>query len=588
MKKISKVFGKEKKKIACNLLNGIIFTAIAVGLFYLMEFYEHNPFVEVRPTAQFFNGLLFALAAWFFFFLFGSARISIRILAAISMVFGLINHYVVLFRSTPLVPWDFRSANTAVTVMGNYDYTPSFRVVLVTILFLSVIAFVWFLPLKWEKKLPARLVLATVVCAMTCLFSHNLQQESFQLANNLYPFLFTPAYMTKVNGMAVTFVMDLAYVNVRRPLGYSKEEAAWRLMEYDKESTIETTEDLPNIIVIMDEAFSDPAVLGDFATNEDYMPFVHSLMDGADNTVTGTLHVSVCGGNTANTEFEFLTGNTMAFLPMGSIPYQQYIKSDTASYAAYARSLGYATVAMHPYHATGWSRDEVYPRIGFEETYFQPDMSRLTYLRGYVSDASDFRNIVAQYETKEEGKPLFLFNVTMQNHGSYVDLYENFTPEITVSGSTSVALSQYLSLLRETDESLEDLLSYFAGEEEKTLVIFFGDHQPADSVVAPIKEEANCALGENAVDTRRYEVPFVIWANYDIEEVSGVELSANYLAAYAFAKGGIPNSSYMKYLLELSEELPVVSAVENADDKRLEEYRKIQYYQLFDAERDDL
>ena len=98
----------------------------------------------------------------------------------------------------------------------------------------------------------------------------------------------------------------------------------------------------------MNEAFSDPSVLGDFTTNEDYMPFVHSLLDGADNTISGHLNVSVKGGNTANTEFEYLTGASMAFLPYGSIPYQQYVKKETPSMASYLSSLGYYTIAMHP------------------------------------------------------------------------------------------------------------------------------------------------------------------------------------------------------------------------------------------------
>ena len=135
----------------------------------------------------------------------------------------------------------------------------------------------------------------------------------------------------------------------------------------------EAPERKPNIIVIMDEAFSDPAVLADFQTNEDYMPFMHSMMAGADNTVSGWLNVSVLGGNTANTEFEYLTGNTMAFLPTGSIPYQQYIKAETPSMASHLASLGYKTVAMHPYKATGWDRDKVYPDLGFQEMHFLPD-----------------------------------------------------------------------------------------------------------------------------------------------------------------------------------------------------------------------
>lgn len=127
-----------------------------------------------------------------------------------------------------------------------------------------------------------------------------------------------------------------------------------------EEDDTQKEEDLPNIIVMMNESFSDLSVLGDFETNEDYMPFIHSLEQGEKNTVTGMLNVSVCGGNTANTEFEFLTGNTMAFLPQGSIPYQQYINGDLKALPDYLKTLGYQTIATHPYNAGGWERDTVY------------------------------------------------------------------------------------------------------------------------------------------------------------------------------------------------------------------------------------
>ena len=115
-----------------------------------------------------------------------------------------------------------------------------------------------------------------------------------------------------------------------------------------------------------------------------YMPFVHSLMSGADNTVSGYLNVSVCGGNTADTEFEFLTGNTMAFLPSGSIPYQQYIKNETPSLAGYLSSLGYVTYAQHPYYGSGWNRETVYPLLGFQNMNFVDDYIQRTIVRQYV------------------------------------------------------------------------------------------------------------------------------------------------------------------------------------------------------------
>ena len=199
------------------------------------------------------------------------------------------------------------------------------------------------------------------------------------------------------------------------------------------------------------------------------MPYLHSLQNGAENTVTGYLNVSVCGGNTANTEFEFLTGNSMAFLPQGSIPYQQYITKELPALPAYLASLGYETVATHPYYADGWDRDKVYPLLGFSESIFKDQYWGAGYVRKYVSDNSCVDKIIELYEKKEEGTPLFVFNVTMQNHGGYSDTYDNFTPDITVEGVESTPLSQYLSLVRLSDQALEKLISYTGDREIITI-----------------------------------------------------------------------------------------------------------------------
>lgn len=577
----------------------ILFSLIPVICFYLLEFYQHNPFQEVRTEAQLFNIFLLELTAWTLFFLAGRAVLALRIELVAVMIFGLVNHYVMEFRSTPFVPWDILSVNTAASVAGNYDFTPSGRVILVSILFLALIFCVRFLRFRSEWKLYARMISAALVVLVLCVFVNALQNDDFKTKHYLYPFLFTPAYMTQVNGMLVTFAMNLEYIAVDRPADYHAEDAKETLETYESSDTAENTEDLPNIIVIMDEAFSDLSVVGDFETNEDYMPFVHSLEQGGDNTVTGYLNVSVCGGNTANTEFEFLTGNTMAFLPAGSIPYQQYIKSETPSLAEYLSGLGYETYGMHPYNASGWDRDRVYPLLGFENTIFFDDFTDKTFLRKYVSDDSDFKNIIQTYEQKDEGHPAFIFNVTMQNHGSYTDAYNNFTPDVTVTGTDSFVLEQYLSLVKRTDQALENLIDYFAGQKEKTIIVFFGDHQPADSVAAPVLAlNGKDANSLNSEDQRlRYQVPYVIWANYDIEEGTGEDTSANYLAARVLQTAGVPTSAYQNYLLELEEDYPVISAVrvEKSDGtetnskeekKGLLQYQRLQYYSLFDEKED--
>ena len=586
----------DKKKEKIIKLAG--FLAVPVIAFYLMEFYDRNPFEQIRPMAHLLNIMIFELIAGIVYFLTGRAKLSLRIVLVLSMIFGLVNHYVMAFRSTPFVPWDIFSINTAFSVANNYNYTPSLRLVIVTLIFAVLIFVVRYIDNKMEIKFRFRALAALLVCVMLTLLGGAIQNEDFQQNSNLYPYLFTPTVMTKYNGLAVTFTMDLAYVIVDKPSGYSVDKAEDILAQYEQTDETEDSsknQDYPNIIVIMDEAFSDLKVLGDFETNEDYMPFVHSLMNGADNTVSGYLNVSVCGGNTADTEFEFLTGNTMAFLPSGSIPYQQYIKSETPSLARYLSSLGYAAYAQHPYYGSGWNRETVYPLLGFQNMNFVDDYIPRTIVRQYVSDESDFNMIIKTFEQKEKDKPAFIFNVTMQNHGGYSSEYDNFTNNISAVDVGNSGVDQYLSLISLTDQNLEKLIDYFKNQDEKTIVVFFGDHQPSDNVAAPVLSELGkdyTNLTEEESESR-YMVPYFIWANYDIDEAQNVDTSVNYLAANMLKYAGVETSSYQNFLLELENYYPVISAArteENMDtdeslrEEMLYKYKCLEYYNLFDWE----
>ena len=583
------------------------FAIVPIISFYLMEAFEHNALAEVRQEAQWFNILIFELIAWTLYLLIGRMTTALRIELALALAFGLTNHYVMAFRSTPFVPWDLLSVRTAASVAQNYDFTPTPRMIVVTVLFVLLMVAVCVLRKVPRIKLPIRLGSAVLCGLALCLFVNTLQQETFQNKHYLYPFLFTPAYMTKVNGMAVTFAMDLAYVAVDKPEGYSAEEAQKTLEQYgntdnvfadDEENTNDAknrgedanNKDLPNIIVIMDEAFSDLSVVGDLETNEDYMPFMHKMQQGADHTITGYAQVSVCGGNTANSEFEFLTGNTMSFLPSGSIPYQQYITKDTPSLASYLASLGYETYAQHPYYASGWNREKVYPLLGFEHLNFIDDYANKTYVRKYVSDDADMQHIIDTYENKEDGKPAFIFNVTMQNHGGYTDAFSDLSEDVHATNYNSEVLDRYLSLIRLTDQSLEKLVDYFSNVDEKTVIVFFGDHQPSDTVAAQV-QDSMLLPGESVPDEqlrKRYQVPYLVWANYDIDGATQQNTSLNYLSAEVLKAAGVPTDAYQNFLLDLQKSYPVMSAAgrtdaSDADENMLNTYKKLQYYNLFET-----
>lgn len=605
-----------------------------VIVFYLFDLYTHNPFVEMKPRIQLLNILFYELTAFLLVGLLGRVRTALMVQSGFFMIAGIANYYVMRFRSTPIMPWDIFSLSTAASVADNFDYTPEADAVLVTLGFVILLllesricrrtasgsAVIKQKVLEKQgfgsvvRKAGGRLLLIGASAILLCAYTGMVQNDSFIIRFGLYDKLFTPSVINKRDGNAVAFLMELEYLIVEKPEGYTRsgteaflQEQAGQALSQAKEAPESVNR--PNIIVIMDEAFSDLSVLGELETNEDYMPFIHSLKQDW-NTEVGWLNVSVLGGNTANTEFEFLTGHSMAFLPQGSVAYQQYVKTPEPSLASYLKELGYSTVAMHPYYADGWERDRVYPLMGFDSFLSRDDFEGAKKLRKYISDEACFEKIVELYEQKEEGQPLFVFHVTMQNHSGYDETFANFTPDITVDGVQSRVLSQYLSLIHRTDQAFEELIAYFERQKEDTVIVFFGDHQPTAFVSNPVLrsngiDPESLSFEENLL---KYKVPYVIWSNFepqgtasDSEDMKRGETSANYLAIDVLERCGLPLPEYQNYLKALREDYPVITANQIRDaqgelcmdgyqtqeeqEKAAEAilpYQRLQYYLLFD------
>lgn len=568
-----------------------------------MESFTHNVW-EMDLIAQLVNLVFFYLLTFLCFMLLGTGRRAVYAVAALALIVGTANYFVMEFRGNPILPWDLKSLSVAASVAGNYEFTISSRAWMVFISFALIFFAAWFIRLRAPKK--KRMRGGILLPCLLLIFGLNNLLHIDAVTENLLPggFLFTQWATYRDNGFAVSFMMNLKYLDITEPDGYSLNQVETSMEKFSAlPATSQTTvleRQNPNIIVIMNEAFSDLSVLGDFEPSEDYMPFIHSLNDSS-NAITGWLHTSVVGGNTANTEFEFLTGNTMAFLPAGSVPYQQYITEPLPSVASILKEQGYTTIAMHPYYATGWNRDKVYPLLGFDTMYFRDSFKNPEILRTYVSDRSTYQKIIDCYEEKDSGESLFIFDVTMQNHSGYSDRYDNFVPQITVdalSGSHP-ATEQYLSLVQESDKAFQELTEYFQDEED-TIILMFGDHQPTDFI-------ADCILELNGKDREemtqeeiecRYIVPFVMWANFDLagSEDEEIEISVNYLSSLLFETAGLNTSDYQDYLSGLSEILPVVTAngymdaegnfytykEETEYSPLLNQYSQFQYNNLFD------
>ena len=612
---------------------GIALMAALPPLFFLLcESYTHLVWGDgteaMKPMKQ--DAILLNLAFYYLlllllFFLTARAWLALRIEAVLAWGFGMANDFVIQFRSAPMQPWDLLSAGTAFSVAGEQSWSSVFtkQYAIVTMLFLTLFYVAgktsrvnltrWSRRLKHGKlvNLVTRLALFGITLIPTGIYLNTLwDPDVTDRYDGLDATLFTPRYMYRTDGFAVAYLMNLRFLRVAAPEGYSSAAAVELLSEQD--TPARTAETLPNVVIVMNECFSDPAVNGAFDTNVDYMPNVRSILNGeVDDTISGYAYSSVLGGNTADSEFECLTGNSMAFLPTGSIPYQQYLFSNVHAIVNEFSQLGYHTVAMHPYNASGWNRNKIYPLMHFDQTIFQENLLEnnlyRNLLRRYVSDDSNFKNVELLLNRTDD--PVFMLNVTMQNHSAYGGSYANFTPQIRAIFNHTYStryLNHYLSLIYETDKAVQSLITELSNSDEKTVVMFFGDHQPNDYVVEPIFEENGMDIDDRTLEQEqnRHITPFFIWANYDLGQdapVTGVDTSTNYLADLLLDTIGFPKDKYQTYISTVKETFPVFNAVayRNTDgewkeysdmteeeQKVYDEYQKLQYYHIFDQSYD--
>lgn len=566
--------------------SALLFIAIPYAAFFVLEVFTHDPIAMSWPIQRL-NYFVYLCIMGLFFALFGSAKRAARALVTLAYLVGLVNYLVISFRGTPIAPWDYRSVNTAISVLGTYEFPWSkafWTATLVFILVWVVSGFMVGQVRSWVWRVVS--FAGVMVCFMAVLGFVN--DEAYAKKIKLNNTLFTPGVMYRTNGFSLAFIRNFAYMKIEEPEDYSIDRVNDIIDDYlgrtlqrlqsgvDLEGyrDVAAKQNQPNVIVVMSEGFSELQALANFTTNEDYLPYFNSLSAADGNVIKGYAHSSIVGGNTATSEFEFLTSDTMAFLPTGSVAYQQFIFGEMPTLNSLLEEQGYHSVAMHPYGAKGWERDQVYPYFGFDKMKFISDFKYRKKIRTYVSDEALFNEILLELDQAPEDQPSFIFTVSMQNHGGYSKRVDSFPVNIDITEEGNYEwVEHYLSLLQETDRQLEIFFDQLNELEEDTIVLFFGDHQPNDSTVHALKQLESFDYSPQA----RQTVPYLIWANFDlgtdadadVEDVAltldaayanGQVTSLNFLAAELLEAAGLVTSPYMDFLSDLRETIPVMTA----------------------------
>ena len=484
----------------------------------------------------------------------GRIRRACALGICLAFLVGLVNHYVLRFRGRILFPADVTAWRTAANVADGFDYSMDAYIMQAAVLLTAYLFLVLVCPPQRKR---ARIPLPFALVAWGAVLGYCF---AFFCTGALPALgIYTQQWVTQRNGFLLNFTVALRYSSVEKPADYSRDQVL-ELMEQYPALEGDPDRQPTNLIVIMNESFADFTVFDDFEASEDPTPFLHSL---EENTVKGWMYAPVTGGGTATVEFEYLTGFSSLFQPPHTVAYQLYVEEGMPSLAAVAGSAGYETTAFHPYKSSGWNRVLAYDYLDFDRQMYEEDVVDPYYIRHYVSDRSDYEMIFRT--TREQEGDTFFFNVTMQNHSGYAQGWNNLERTIDLPdrlARTDSSARQYFALARESDDALRELIGYYSQQDEPTMIVFFGDHQPP--LTNSFYEELyGKKLSERTTEEvlRQYAVPFFIWTNYDIQEEQDVVISPNYLGVLTARLAGLPMTGFMNFLSQLYEELPAVTPV---------------------------
>ncbi len=506
---------------------------------------------------------------------------------------GIGQYFIKSFKNAAILPADLLALGTAAAVSKEYVYSLNERAIEGIALALIVICMLSLVrpPLsKGERQGVARRVGLNIAASA----------GSFAL---LFVLVAIPNYMGQLGvemeywytmdyyqqqGFYPTFIAVLQDMSIHRPDGYTDEIAQRVEVEHaqnyrrareanaESKATVDQFNQLkPSVIAIMDETFADLSILdGLHAGYEGPEFFTRGLNDAL---MRGKLNVSVIGGGTCNSEFEFLTGNSMQFIGAGKYPYSLYDFSHVDGLASQFKKLGYHTCALHPNYATNWNRDEIYAHLGFDRFLsiddfggipdcavdkVTPNEPHCEVFHSGVSDKATYDYILQML--KEDDAPQFFFDVTMANHGSYdqnniaPEYQTNYTPDSCPEEHTPTELNEYLSCIKRADADLKELVDNLKQLNRPVAIVYFGDHQPMLS--SDFNDYWYTNEPENEHARRVFSTNYVVWANYDVagQEQKGIadETSIDMLAAQMLDLIGAPVSDFQAAQLDIRASIP--------------------------------
>jgi hypothetical protein len=601
-------YAKISKKIIQSKATFLTFSTICIYLLgtfltkYILNLQfggweKANELLLKNPKIAEYSQIVTILISFLFVGIFRNWRISVGILFSLATIVMYINTEKMASRNTPFLPEDLAMSGEAggLASMINLErflnmlFTIAI-IIIITIIVNKISKKIWHF--KFSKRQKIAIFIPQIALILIC--AHFLNLHTLEIRNlsgkgtfikveNLETSIdFTDqTYNYRTNGFILATISNLQTKTQKKPEGYSKEAVQKIVQKYKKiaeennKNRKKLSDEKVNVVYVMSESFIDPKLgkhLYDYG-NKEPIPYTKKIKNSQSS---GWAASSEYGGGTANVEFEALTGLSNFFL--NSIPYTSIVPAnkDTPSIVKNFNENGYKTIAMHPYNRNMYRREVVYPNLGFQE-YRSADgfknNSRIDNSK-YISDESAFNEVLA--ELKNSQKPEFIHLVTMQNHMPYDNNFyskHNFSVEAKNGANPENAktIQAYLEGISHSDKAMKNFLSEIKKLNEKTIVVFWGDHWPG--IYGEMFEKE---LNKN--DIRR--TPLFVYSNFEKEKKDLGTSSLIYNQILALNSFDSKLSAFQYLLSDLREKYPTLTKQFVKTDEKsdiLKDFEMIEY-----------
>jgi len=532
------------------------------------------------------NPIMFLFNALILFLTFSIANFSKRrnfllvLIASTWLIAGIVNFAVLGFRTTPFTGNDLRLLTSVLSIIP--IYLNPLQIILVGILSVLLFGSIVYAFMKFSKTpLQMKNALFTLCCAIILLMgTSTLAEKTESVKGNFtnigqayqeygFAYCFTISIIDRGIDTPETYSVEAVEKVIEEMEGkenvpingysdYSSQNKLIRDMvtnlfrtfkiKYNDYQALNNTNETtineiptqlksqpPNIVMVQLESFFDVNYIKDYEYSSNPIP---NFVELRSKYSSGFLTVPSIGAGTANTEFEVLSGMSLKYFGAGEYPYKTILKEKPVESICYnLDDLEYKSHAIHNNTGTFYSRNSVYPNLGFDSFSSIEYMNDVEYNPlGWAKDNVLEDEILKALNATD--KQDFVFAVSVQPHGKYPNVMIDEEQHITMTGdideSEIAAYEYFINQLYETDYFIGSLVDQLEKSNEPTILVLYGDHLPSMSL-----------QNEDLMNNDKFQTEYILWSNFPMKTINK-DLYAYQLNAYIMERLGYDNGVMTK------------------------------------------